>query len=484
MKSKDNFSGKSASGSDNLWFWIVICLYLLITIVRLVFHQPWYDEAHAWSIAKDLNLLEIIKLMCFEGHTFIWYLLLMPFAKTNFHYPWPMLIMNYVFALASVVLLWKKAPLHNITKTMITFSFPFLACLPILARCYSIGVLLLFALADMFKDRLKHPIIYSVLIILCANTSVMALFGAAAFGFMFAYDLIVSNIKKETSNKDFILSFVIMAVGAVLIFWQLGCTSMLITTDDGGFINNFSEFVFGHTVSLINWLNVVGIVAALFIIPVCLGKNLRAQFFYWFTVGGLFAVFLSVYSGFAHHYIFIYAYALLTLWVAGLSGKKFIITQTVLALMFLGQIFSHKNLDIMYFAAHSKDVSQAVLNDPALINSRIIIYDLFAKRFLPYFDVQNMDVWDYCSSSRADYDVTMNNNSPVCKIKYKTYIAKYVEKVMSEDKDNYSLISVLKGSTVEPAFLVQDKDIRILFEFYKAVPKTDYVIYKTVKVKK
>lgn len=484
MKSNDNISGKSAANCDKIWFWIVISVYLLITIVRLVFHQPWYDEAHAWSIAKDLNLLELIKLMSFEGHTFIWYLLLMPFAKTNCHYPWPMLIMNYVFALGSVILMWKKAPFHNITKTIITFSFPFLACLPILARCYAIGVLLLFVLSDMFKDRLKHPIIYSVLIILCANTSVMAVFGAAAFGFIFAYDLIVSNIKKETSNRDFILSFVIMALGAVLIFWQLGCTSMLITTDDGGFVNNFSEFIFGNPVSLINWLIIAGLAAALILIPVCLGKNLRAQFFYWFTVGGLFAMFLSVYAGFAHHYIFIYVYALLTLWVAGLSGKKFVITQIALALMFFGQVFSHKSFDIMYFSAHSKDVSSAVMSDESVKGSRIIIYDLFAKRFLPYFDAAGMDVWDYCSSARADYDVSMSNNSPVCKIKYKTYVAKYIEKVMLEDKENYSLISVLKGQKVEPAFLVQDKDVRILFELYKPIPKTDYFIYKTVKIKK
>lgn len=111
---------------NNLWFWIVITIYVLITVLRVLNHQPWFDEAHAWHIAQEKNLLEVIQLMPVEGHTFIWYLLLMPFAKTNFHYPWPMFILNYTFALVSVIILWKKAPLHNITKTIITFSFPFL----------------------------------------------------------------------------------------------------------------------------------------------------------------------------------------------------------------------------------------------------------------------------------------------------------------------------------------------------------------------
>lgn len=142
---------------NNLWFWIVITIYVLITVLRVLNHQPWFDEAHAWHIAQEKNLLEVIQLMPVEGHTFIWYLLLMPFAKTNFHYPWPMFILNYTFALVSVIILWKKAPLHNITKTIITFSFPFFACLPVLARCYSIGVMLLFIILAVYKDRLKHP---------------------------------------------------------------------------------------------------------------------------------------------------------------------------------------------------------------------------------------------------------------------------------------------------------------------------------------
>ena len=71
MKSKNN----------NVWFWFVISIYTVITILRLINHQPWFDEAHAYSIAQEMNLLEIIQLMSLEGHTFLWYLLLMPFAR-------------------------------------------------------------------------------------------------------------------------------------------------------------------------------------------------------------------------------------------------------------------------------------------------------------------------------------------------------------------------------------------------------------------
>lgn len=72
---------------NNMLFISVITIYIIVTALRLIYHQPWYDEALAWNIAQQLNLLEIIHLMRVEGHTFIWYLLLMPFAKADLWYP-------------------------------------------------------------------------------------------------------------------------------------------------------------------------------------------------------------------------------------------------------------------------------------------------------------------------------------------------------------------------------------------------------------
>lgn len=153
-------------------FITVILIYIIVTVLRLIFHQPWYDEAHAWTVAEQLNLKEIIDLMRIEGHTFIWYLLIMPFAKANLWYPWPMMIINYIFALASVIFMWKRAPFNNFTKTVVTFSFPFFALFPVNARCYAIGVIMLFLLTDLFNKKLKHPLIFALLVSLCANTSV------------------------------------------------------------------------------------------------------------------------------------------------------------------------------------------------------------------------------------------------------------------------------------------------------------------------
>ena len=180
-----------------MWFkrvnWIkinIILLWCTITLIRVFHHSPWYDEAHAWLIAQELNLIEIIKLMKIEGHTFIWYLCLMPFAKTNFMYPYSMLLLNWLFCFIAILILWLKAPFNNLVKFLISFSFPFFAMYPVVARCYSLGIMFLFALAAMEKVKLNHPNWYALLLILCANTSVMAAVGATVFGGMFLYEMI------------------------------------------------------------------------------------------------------------------------------------------------------------------------------------------------------------------------------------------------------------------------------------------------------
>lgn len=161
----------------NIWtkvgFIFSISLWCLITLIRIFHHAPWYDEAHAWAIAQDLNIFELFKFLKTEGHTFLWYVLLMPFAKTNFMYPYSMKLLNWVFCFSALLIFWLKAPFNNWVKFFVTFGFPFLAVYSLLARCYAIGILFLFMLISMDKEKLKHPNWYSLLLILLANTSLM-----------------------------------------------------------------------------------------------------------------------------------------------------------------------------------------------------------------------------------------------------------------------------------------------------------------------
>ena len=40
---------------------LVILMYLIISFIILLFHENWRDEAQAWLIARDCNLIELIR---------------------------------------------------------------------------------------------------------------------------------------------------------------------------------------------------------------------------------------------------------------------------------------------------------------------------------------------------------------------------------------------------------------------------------------
>ena len=217
-----NFTEQNKTILNNIFITIVMVLFIILTSIGVYYHEPWFDEAQTWLIAKDLNFWELLKYMKYEGHTFIWYLVLMPFAKLNFQYPLPMSILNLVFAWSAAFIVLKKFPLMPIIKCLIIFSMPLAYQYAVIARPYAIGLVFLFALAALYKKRLERPILYSLLITLCANTSSMALCGAIAFGAIFLYDYF-SQKKPFFKTKEFyiIIGIVLFCI-TILGFQMLG----------------------------------------------------------------------------------------------------------------------------------------------------------------------------------------------------------------------------------------------------------------------
>jgi hypothetical protein len=179
---------------------------------------PFWDETHAFTISR-LNLSEIFYLTRIEGHPIIWYLILKPFNSPKL-YPWSMLIINWIFCLSALYILWKKAPFSTINKTLITFSTPFLYYFGPIARNYSIGIFLLFLICAYHKKRFKKPYLYSILISLAANTSIMAMVGVFYFGLLFLYDLIIKVKNKSFSLKKLYIIISIFLLCTVFILSQ------------------------------------------------------------------------------------------------------------------------------------------------------------------------------------------------------------------------------------------------------------------------
>lgn len=387
----------------NKAFWVCIIFWVIITLIRLINHQPWYDEALAWILVKDFQFGSILESLKYEGHFFVWYLMLLPFAKLNLWYPYSMLFLNWIFCFLAVILLWQKAPFNNWLKALITFSFPFLALYPIVARCYAIGILLLFVLCAMYKDKLKHPIIYSIIIFFCANTSVIALIGAFCFGVILLFELL-----EKKNIKDFKY---VTTIGLITII------SLIIQVSKVSFDGLPAYKTVGADWSLLLqpfiWLpfalNVIFIIFCTIIFGYCLFNDKKVFCSLVVTNAFLLALFQYIYAGDFWHYVFIYVYLICACWIA-LDGNQITtlnkkIIATTLSLVSFCCIF-YLRYEPRVFQAHSKDIANFVIENK--FSNIISFSDLFYSA-MPYLNKENIVLQRYGKNyDEKDFDKLYN----------------------------------------------------------------------------
>lgn len=422
----------------------VLCLiiYSIITITRLFNHIAWFDEAHSWTIAEQLNFVDMFNYVKNEGHFFIWQALLYPFAHSHLiPYPYPMQALNWIFCFSALVLMWWKAPFNNWIKALITFSFPFLGCYGVLARCYSIGILLLFALAALYENKLKCPKTYALLLILCANTSVMALIGATAFGVLYLYDFI-----RNYEKKDKIWVYMILSFGALLVLYQLFNIGYFepisLNRKPHISVRIFrNSFINGHLI--INCL-----LTGLFSIPLLryFYENKKSLFFISFTYALLLIFLMAVYGGSFWHSYFFYIFLIIALWISNdvnnLKIKNFaIITFAIISLI----LVFHKPVDKDYyqvFGRKSLDLLNIIERDESLNNSTIIQNSGILYEIIPYSFGKSYKLKNHCHQEQnTDYDL-LNNNNKICAIKNTMEQAKRYPELLEKiiDKNTYTFI--------------------------------------------
>lgn len=464
---------------------LILCIifWCVITLIRVFNHFPWYDEAHAWAIAQDLNLIEIIKLMKYEGHTILWYSCLMPFAKLNIGYPYSMLLINWLFCFIAILILWFKSPFNNWIKFFISFSFPFLGYFPVVARCYSIGIMFLFMLCALYKDRFKYPNWYALLLILCANTSVMALIGATILGVGLLYKL----IRKKYKNP---YVYLILSIGAILVAIQL-----LTSSSNGIRTESFWGLSSENIDTLLKYflfsfsIKHILVVCALFILCVFFIVNKIFPKFLVVSFSLLSLIFVFVYSGKFWHYIFYYVYLIVGLWLLDDKFKNlklkfipnFILVVISIYLIFFPPIKDDYYL-IIYSTPYAK-LSKIINNDRNLSNANIIYDDasLFPLEFL------NENFLNYCYPKlrllpiyyQKEYCYVENNNYHV-DFNYKRLDTLY------KNKSYFLLSSVILNGMNDELIIPNENKFGefIKLKFYKRfhVDSFNYYFYKMEKV--
>lgn len=149
---------------------ITLIIYLLGVCTISFFHEPWFDEAQSWAIARSGTIKEILfEIPHYEGHPPLWHLILVPFAKLGAPYELSLAAVNIFFMTLAVAVLLFKSPFPKLIRCLLPFNFFLFYQYGVISRPYCIFVLAIFLAAVCYKNRNEHPVKYLLcLALMCA----------------------------------------------------------------------------------------------------------------------------------------------------------------------------------------------------------------------------------------------------------------------------------------------------------------------------
>lgn len=171
--------------------WKVAALALLAIWVLAIgaSHEPWFDEAQAWLIARDSGLYDLLAhRVRYEGTPGLWHVILWIAIRVGLPYSKLYLLSASLGIGGAAIVLW-RAPFPPWMRVGIIFSYFFAYQFSVLARSYSVDLVLVPLLALWYPRRTEQPLRYAVAIGLLANLNAHGFLAGGVLGLEFAWQL-------------------------------------------------------------------------------------------------------------------------------------------------------------------------------------------------------------------------------------------------------------------------------------------------------
>lgn len=197
---------------------LAFVLYIAIIAIVMCFHEPWFDEAQSWLIARDSSLADIISVRPhYEGHPPFWNLLLAIAAKNSVPYEFG--IKGIQLVCASLLGAWLifKSPFKS-ASSLATFLIPFtyFACFQygVTSRPYALLCLSLLVAAHYWNSADSKTSSAWKLAISLMFMCLLSVYGIAfAAGFTIAW---IWRVFSKDINKTLNFSSILHAIKATI----------------------------------------------------------------------------------------------------------------------------------------------------------------------------------------------------------------------------------------------------------------------------
>lgn len=404
----------------HLLYSLALILWVLITLIAPEMNNFTSDEGWYYVIAKDLNLIEIIKLMKYEGHNFLYYLLMKPFTHDLSLYPSILKYYSWFFSFIAIILFCLFSKVNMIIKFLIMFSYPFLIAFPTLGKPYGLGVLFLFLLSILYKNRLKYPVIYAFIIFLTANIHVFVTFGAITISFIFLYDLI-KNRSSYTPKILYWSIFIILFTYLLLIiqWFPVQMPNYVSIYNKNECIYSFFYLNNNTIIKNFLWIMYIPITIIIFVLNIIAIKSKRWLFFIVFVYSLLSMFFKFVYPLIPPYGYFYYVYLIITYMMlvennVDFKIKKYAITSMSLYVIIFSLILFPFNREYYTSQPKYEEYKKEIADIAKIIPVGSTVYLAYAQELMPFL------VANYKVKTCLGYDIPS----------YRAYSGLYQDKIL------------------------------------------------------
>lgn len=193
--------GDISRKEEKIVYRIVLGLYCIMHLVMTAFHEPWYDEAEAWQIARCNSIFDILfTVPHYEGHPPLWHLLLMIPAKVGLPYELSLSLVSLAFSATAVALFLKYAPFNTWIKVFAPFTYFAFYQYGVISRPYCMTILTMVIISITWQSRDAKPWRFVLgMAFLCLTTSYGIII---AGGISIVWLLQIISEKKSQFLKD------------------------------------------------------------------------------------------------------------------------------------------------------------------------------------------------------------------------------------------------------------------------------------------
>ena len=139
----------------------IFLLYVGINGGLTYLHEPWRDEIHAWLLAKNMTVKELLLFSGYEGHPILWHIMLMPFAKTGCSIIWLNILSTVIVCVAAFFFLF-YTQIPVVLRIIILYTIPFLYVFSAISRNYCLVLLAVVFICVLYDRKEERPFLYSI----------------------------------------------------------------------------------------------------------------------------------------------------------------------------------------------------------------------------------------------------------------------------------------------------------------------------------